>query len=145
MDHNCGRALTEGGRPGTASGLLHRRPRVERLTQLLVLAGPGVERDVFSVKQDGALPGGKSLAGIQERAVNHESNIHHLEKRLQLQEFRKVVSSNILSSQYRLAVYTWRNHSQDHCHSNTMDLRATKWGSASSDAGRQRNPVHEGA
>ena len=86
------------------------------LTQLSVLAGYGVGRDLYSVEQDGALPGGESLAG----EVNHRS------KRLQLGEFRKVASSNILSSQCRLAVNTWRHHSQDHCHSNTMDLRATK-------------------
>ena len=36
------------------------------LTQLLVLAGPDVGRDFFSVKQDGALPGGESLARIPE-------------------------------------------------------------------------------
>ena len=39
---------------------------LKRLTQLSVLAGPNVERDRFPVKQDGALPGGESLAGIPE-------------------------------------------------------------------------------
>ena len=38
----------------------------KRLTQLSVLAGPDVRRDFFSVEQDGALPGGESLAGIPE-------------------------------------------------------------------------------
>ena len=34
------------------------------VTQLLVLAGPDVGRDFFSVEQGGALPGGESLARI---------------------------------------------------------------------------------
>ena len=34
------------------------------VTQLLVLAGPDIGRDFFSVEQYGALPGGESLAGI---------------------------------------------------------------------------------
>ena len=37
---------------------------MKRLTQLSVLAGPNVGRDRFPVEQDGALPGGESLAGI---------------------------------------------------------------------------------
>ena len=38
----------------------------KRLTQLSVSAGPDVERDLFSFKQDGAPPGGDSLAGTPE-------------------------------------------------------------------------------
>ena len=59
-------------------------------------------------------------------AVNHESNLNHLGKHLQLREFHKMAPSNILSSQCRLAVNMWRRHSQGRCHCNTMDLRATK-------------------
>ena len=107
---------------------------LKSLTQLSVLAGPDIGRDFFSVEQDGALPGGESLA------VNHGSNLHHLGKRLQIGEFRKVVPSNILSSQCRLAVNTWRHHSQDHCHSNTMDLRATKGRHRRRGQATQRSP-----
>ena len=39
---------------------------LENLTQLSVLAGTDVGCDFFSVEQDGALPGGESLAGIPE-------------------------------------------------------------------------------
>ena len=39
---------------------------VKRLTQLSVLAGPDAEWDLFSVTQDGALSGGKSLSGTTE-------------------------------------------------------------------------------
>ena len=39
---------------------------VKRLTQLSVLAGPDAEWDLVSVKQDGALSGGKSLSGTSE-------------------------------------------------------------------------------
>ena len=39
---------------------------VKRLTQLSILAGPDAEWDLFSVKQDGALSGGKSLSGTSE-------------------------------------------------------------------------------
>ena len=39
---------------------------VKRLTQLSVLAGPDAGWDLFSVKQDGALSGGKSLSGTSE-------------------------------------------------------------------------------
>ena len=39
---------------------------LKRLNQLSVLAGPDVGRDLFSVEQDGTLPGEKSLAGIPE-------------------------------------------------------------------------------
>ena len=39
---------------------------VKRLTQLSVLAGPDAEWDPFSVKQDGALSGRKSLSGTSE-------------------------------------------------------------------------------
>ena len=39
---------------------------LKRLTQLSVLTGPDVGRDVFSVEQDSALPGAESLAGIPE-------------------------------------------------------------------------------
>ena len=35
---------------------------LKRLTRLPVLAGPDVRRDLFSVKQDGALSGGESLS-----------------------------------------------------------------------------------
>ena len=120
-------STTAGGRQlkGAGQGLLRGHSigiqGLKRLAQFSVLAEPDVGRDFFSVEQDGALPGGESLA-----AVNYGSNLHHLEKRLQLEEFRKVASSNILSSQCRLAWNTWRHHSQDHCPSNTMDLCATK-------------------
>ena len=39
---------------------------VKRLTQFSVLAGPDAGWDLFSVKQDGALSGGKSLSGTSE-------------------------------------------------------------------------------
>ena len=39
---------------------------VKRLSQLSVLAGPDAGWDLFSVKQDGALSGGKSLSGTSE-------------------------------------------------------------------------------
>ena len=39
---------------------------MKRLTQLSVLTGPDAEWDLFSVKQDGALSGGKSLSGTSE-------------------------------------------------------------------------------
>ena len=35
---------------------------LKRLSRLSVLAGPDVGRDLFSVKQDGALSGGESLS-----------------------------------------------------------------------------------
>ena len=66
MDHNYRGAPTEGGRSGTASWPLHRRPRVERLIQLSVLDGPDAGWDLFSVKQAGALSGGESLSGTSE-------------------------------------------------------------------------------
>ena len=99
---------------------------LRRLTQLLVLAGPDAGWDLFSVKQDGALSGGESLYGEPRSAVNHESNLNHLGERLQLGEFHKMAPSKILSRQFRLAVNMWRHHLQGHCHSNTMNLRATK-------------------
>ena len=83
---------------------------LKRLTQLSVLAGPNVGWDRFSVKQDGALPEGESLAGIPEGGKPPKQPASS-GKRLQLGEFRKVASSNILSSQCRLAVNTWRHHS----------------------------------
>ena len=98
---------------------------LKRLTQLSVLTGSDAGWDSFSVKQDGALSEGKSYRKPRS-AVNHESNLHHLGKCLQLAEFHKMAPSNILSSQCRLAVNTWRHHSQGRCHSYTMDLRATK-------------------
>ena len=55
---------------GAGQGLLRGHSidtqELKRLTQLSVLAGPDVRRDVFPVEQDGALPGGDSLAGIPE-------------------------------------------------------------------------------
>ena len=39
---------------------------LKRLTQLSVLVGPNAGWDLFSVKQDGALSGGKSLSGTSE-------------------------------------------------------------------------------
>ena len=70
---------------------------LKRLTRLLVLATPDVERDLFSVKQDGAL-WGQTRYREPRRAVNHESNLHQLGKRLQLGEFHNMAPSNILSS-----------------------------------------------
>ena len=55
---------------GAGQGLLRGHSidtqELKRLTQLSVLPGPDVRRDVFPVEQDGALPGGDSLAGIPE-------------------------------------------------------------------------------
>ena len=55
---------------GAGQGLLRGHSidtqELKRLTQLSVMAGPDVRRDVFPVEQDGALPGGDSLAGIPE-------------------------------------------------------------------------------
>ena len=98
---------------------------LKRLTQLSVLAGSDAGWDLFSVKQTAPCRG-ENRYREPRSALNHESNLHHLGKRLHLGEFYKMAPSNILSSQCRLAVNTWRHHSQGHCHSNTMDLRATK-------------------
>ena len=97
MDYNCRGAPTEGGRQRLLRDHSIGAQGFKRLTQLSVLAGPDVGRDLFSVKQDGALPERISLAGTR-RGVSHESNLHHLGKRLQLGEFHKMASSNILSS-----------------------------------------------
>ena len=55
---------------GAGQGLLRGHSmgtqRLKRLTQLSVLAGPDVGRYFLSVEQDGALPGGESLAGLPE-------------------------------------------------------------------------------
>ena len=129
-----GRQLKEAGQ-GLPRGHSIDAEGVKRLTQLSVMAGPDTGWDLFSVKQDEALSGGNRYREPRS-AVNHESNLHHVGKRLQLGELHKMAPSNILSSQCRLAVNTWRHHSQGHCHSNTMDLR---------DAGRERNAVHQRA
>ena len=39
---------------------------IKRLTQLSVLLGPDVGRDLFSVTQDGALSGGEPVSGTPE-------------------------------------------------------------------------------
>ena len=119
-----GHQLKEAGQ-GLPRGHSVGAKELKRLTQLSVLAGPDAGWDLFTVKQDGALSGGESLSGTSECGKPREQP-ESLWKRLQLGEFHKMAPSIILSSNCRLAVNMWRHHSQGHCHSNTMDLRATK-------------------
>ena len=60
-----GHQLKEAGQ-GLPCGHSIDAERVKRLTQLSVLAGPDAGWDIFSVKQDGALSGGKSLSETSE-------------------------------------------------------------------------------
>ena len=112
---------------------------LKRLNQLSVLAGPDVGRNLLSVKQDSALPGGESLAGTPEGGKPREQPAS-LGEASPAGEFHKVPSLNILSSQCRPAGNTWRHHSQDLCHSNTMDLRATKRRQRRRGQATQRSP-----
>ena len=98
---------------------------LERLTELSVLAGPDVGRDLFSVKLDGALSGEESLLRTSESGKPREQPAS-LGEASSAGGVSQMASSNILSSQCRLVVNTWRHPSQDHCHSNTMNFCATK-------------------
>ena len=99
---------------------------LKRLTQLSVLAGPDVRRDVFPVEQDGALPGGDSLAGIPESGKPREQPASLGEA----SSGRGVPRGGVLEHPEQ-PMWPGCEHvevrSQVHCHSNTMDLRATKW------------------
>ena len=119
-----GHQLKEAGQ-GLPRGHSTGAQRLKRLTQLSVLAGPDAGWDLFSLKQDGALSGGESLSRTSECGKPREQP-ESLGEASQLGGFHKMAPSNILSSQCRLAVNMWRHHSHGHCHSNTMDLRATK-------------------
>ena len=98
---------------------------LKRLTQLSVLAGPDVGRDLFSVKQNGALSERESLSRTSESGKPREQPAS-LEEASPAGGVPQDGVLEHLSSQCRLAENTWRHHSQDHCHSNTMDLCATK-------------------
>ena len=79
---------------------------LKRLTQLSVLAG-GLTQGGTSSRLSKTVPcRGENRYREPLTAVNHESNLHHLGKRLQLAELHKMAPSNILSSQCRLAVNT---------------------------------------
>ena len=62
----------KGGGRGLLRGHSIGPQELKRLTQLSVLAGSDVGRDFFSVEQDHALPGGKSLAGIPKGGKRRE-------------------------------------------------------------------------
>ena len=65
-----------GGGKRLLRGHIPQRQRAATPDPISILAVPDVGRNLFSVKQDGVLPEGASLAGIR-RAVNHESNPRH--------------------------------------------------------------------
>ena len=70
---------------------------LKRLIQFSVLAGPYVGGT--SSRLSKTVPcRGENRYREPRSAVNHESNLNHLEKRLQLGEFHKMAPSNILSS-----------------------------------------------
>ena len=119
-----GHQLKEAGQ-GLPRGHSNDAQGLERLTQHSVLTGSDAGGTSSRLSKTVPCRGGNRYREPRS-AVNHESNLHHLEKRLQLGELHKMAPLNVLSSQCHLAVNTWRHHSQGYCNSNTMDLRATK-------------------
>ena len=112
---------------------------LKRLTQLSVLAGPDVGRDFFSVEQDGALPGGESLAGIPEGGKPREQPASLGEA----SPGRGVPQGGVLEHPEQPM-----SPGCEHVEAplagplppNTMDLRATKWRHRRRGQATQRSP-----
>ena len=124
---------------------------LKRPTQLSVLAGPHAGWERFSVKQDGALSGGKSLSGTWECGNSREQPASHGEASPAggvpqdgaLEHPEQPMSSGCKHVEAPFARPLPLQHHEPSHHQVTP--AATRAGNASGDAGRQRNAVHQRA